>query len=87
MSELSNSGSRTSACTHRHQTFSRPCSTPSSTVLDFFIYTSPSVCEQLAYGFVIPEDLRAVQMAEAVRRLESIIESGGRKRRVKAVEK
>jgi hypothetical protein len=50
-------------------------STASSSVLNSFIYAAPSVHERLAYGLLVPEADRAVEMAGYVDGLEMIIEA------------
>lgn len=72
MSEHSSSpGSCTTSCRYQPFVSNR---TPSPSVLDSFIYASPSVHERLAYGFLVPETERAAEMACLVKELERVID-------------
>jgi len=59
-----------SACT----TSSPSNRTPSSSVLESFIYAPPSVHERLAYGVLVPEAERVALMADLAKELERVID-------------
>lgn len=74
MFEASGASSPVSCTTScRYQPFASR-RTPPSAVLNSFIYASPSVHERLAYGILVLEAERAVEMAGLMTELERVIE-------------
>lgn len=71
MSEPTSPGSCTTSCRHQPLASNR---TLSFSVLDSFIYASPSVHERLAYGVLVPEAERVVEMVCLMKALERVID-------------
>jgi hypothetical protein len=71
MSESSSAGTCATSCRNPPFASNR---IPSSSVIDSFIYALPSVHERLAYGLLVPEAERVVEMACLVKALERVID-------------